>query len=545
MREAPMREEVVIVDKTRETEPMPLAFLALFELQRSLHGLENIQDNRFHIIACNEADSIALSGKAREKHIKDREEAMMEEYETEKGRVRGAATHILNSEAVKGRYSEVFGEDEDLSTLEATRAKAAELLGGFYKLYERRLREAEKTRGERDEKKLRQDVAWEVSAIAAPTREERVSETSDWDPEMMKVHDQRKALWYDTVAKLNVLPGEHRKALEAYLKDRNGEAVLDLIESYKLLTNGKIPKRFQRLEMPYDIEDRKQLDAEIQRLETLLVSLQQKGILGEIQEVKETKRTGLSIEKAREAIGRENFLGPEDIQPLLQINLEQVPAIPYSEEELRKARSEGFMLVLRMDKDKDGRNLTGARLNELLQARMPQGSTLLYNSSGAWYRTEQFYTTETCKAEWKLVTAECIPNSFSQNYSDQTRTVRDMARVQGVLTPAEESECTDALLRELAQMAERDATWQDAARRLSELKVNQNHRPKFVESLWDKALTFIIHQRRNLPNTVTWSSSRSSSGSLVYVGDFNENGLDVYNWGPGRRHVYLGVSFSR
>jgi hypothetical protein len=263
------------------------------------------------------------------------------------------------------------------------------------------------------------------------------------------------------------------------------------------------------------------------------------------QKISERKEgVSLSIEEAREAIGRENFIGPEDIEPLLQIDLEQVPAIPYSEDELRKAKSEGFMLVLRMDTDKDGKKLTGARLNKVLQARMPRGSVLLSDADGSWYRDEQFYIDETCKAEWKLITSQCVPNSFRQNYSDQTRTLRDMAKARGVLTAEAEAECTDAVLDELAQMALSDETWQEAAKRLTELKVNKNHRPKFVESLWDKAFTSIIHRRKDLESTNTWTSSLSSSGRLVSCGHGPGNGGKVYNWEPKRWSEELGAKFS-
>ncbi len=544
------RESIAPQEAGRDIEPLAPQFDALFELESILRNLEKVQPNFFYIVAAEESDKIALSGRAKEKHIQDRSKVLKQEFEIKQAEIRGAAQQLLQSEEIKTKLQAVFGEEEPLDTLKATRDQAAELLEGFYKLYIEKFKEAEKQHeGELSVdggKRLKASVAWDVAAIAVPQPEDRTSETSDWDSKKMEIHHQRRAQWDETIFKLNFLPGEHRKALAKYLKERNSESAFEIIESYKSLTNGKIPKRFQNLEMPYTVNERVGLETEMERIETLLKNFQEQRILGEITPAEAEKPKGITPDRAREIMGRENVIGKEEIQRVLEINVDQVPAIPYSEAELRSAKELGMTLVLRLNKDNQGRDLTGARLNEIFASKMPAGSRFLNSAHQAdcWYKDEAFFTSEAPQKEWKLVSGNCIPNSTSQDYVSQTKTLRDALKAQGVLTSEEEQECTDARLTQLAAMARDNNTWQQAAEQLANLKVNF-HRPNFSEGEYDTGMIFLAHNKRVLENMYTWTRSRASSGELVNFGDFDTDGMSVHYWEPINQGTGLGVSLSR
>lgn len=51
--------------------------------------------------------------------------------------------------------------------------------------------------------------------------------------------------------------------------------------------------------------------------------------------------------------------------------------------------------------------------------------------------------------------------------------------------------------------------------------------------------------RKTIKENYTRTSSRRSDGDLVYVGDFESDGVYVYWYRPGRSDSDLGVSFSR
>lgn len=250
-----------------------------------------------------------------------------------------------------------------------------------------------------------------------------------------------------------------------------------------------------------------------------------------------------SMERARETIGKKNFIGPEEINEYIKINFDEVPQIPYSDAELKDAKLEGMMLVLRMSKDRDGNDLTVQKLNEILQPRMKKGTKLLNGSIES--TSPHCLTTETCTMQWKLVTNEHLQNSTGKDYLQQTQLIRDWAKLNDELTPEEEQECSDAVLKELSMLSSWSSNWREAARRLSELKVNKNHRTTMVESFWDIALTFLVHQRNRVERDMIWTTSIGANGSLFVLGNFTDDGMTFAGTPPMSTSGTLGVTYTR
>ncbi|MBI5077564.1 hypothetical protein HZB94_04255 [Candidatus Falkowbacteria bacterium] len=136
------------------------------------------------------------------------------------------------------------------------------------------------------------------------------------------------------------------------------------------------------------------------------------------------KKLYITVEMARELLGRENVLGPEEVERTFGVRLEEVPEIPFSSKELERARELGQFLVLRVDKAPDGQPLTMKKMNELLEDKFKKGNKgkiLCDPSDPSWYQAEEFYISDAPELHWALVSRETIPNSTNKNYLQQTQ----------------------------------------------------------------------------------------------------------------------------
>ena len=256
------------------------------------------------------------------------------------------------------------------------------------------------------------------------------------------------------------------------------------------------------------------------------------------------------LDRARDLFGAD-FLGSEVVENVWGVRLEakDIPPIPFSPEELKRAKELNQKLVLRVDKAPDGSPLTMQKMNELAQPKMTQGNQgkLLYKVD--WYASEEFYTTETPEAQWALVSKEVVPGSLGKNYLEQTEGI--VAYLQdevfkGMPIPKEYQDAIREFESKKASLASLiDSNWQEAAKQLSELAINQLTRPTPAEALYDLPTNLLTNNDRHLESTYTWTNRRYSDGELVDVGGAGSEGASVGALMPGSRDGRLGVSFSR
>ena len=284
------------------------------------------------------------------------------------------------------------------------------------------------------------------------------------------------------------------------------------------------------------------------------------------QRVKKPERpkAELDLTLARELLGKDVF-GPEEVERVFEINLDpdKVPPIPYSREQLEKARELGEMLVLRVDKTDSGEPLTAQKLNDLLQPKFTAAGKGKILANVDWYQNEPFFIADTPRLEWKLVSKNIFSNpdgtpAVNLNYLHQTKLLRDRLKPIGALSPGEEAECPDALLESLSAKMGVDwtsqqivdqkkysANWEPVAKKLANLQINQNHRRKIVEAMYDTLLAFETNDERLLPNIYEWTNTRSAGGDLVGFGCFDSDGDHVSDWRPDDRTADLGLVSSR
>ncbi len=266
------------------------------------------------------------------------------------------------------------------------------------------------------------------------------------------------------------------------------------------------------------------------------------------------------VTEAQRILGAENVVSPDKVREILglKIDLEKVPAIPFSKEELERAKELGQFLVYRHDRDDRARHLTMERLQELLQPKFDKedDGKVLYDTS--WYKNEDFFTKEAMRSGWALTSREVIPDSTSKNYLQQTgeiATYLGTKVMKEIADPKLRAEYGEAIkeyeVKRVAIEKIIDSDWKEAAKQLEELKLNKLFRQTLVEAMYDTAMYLENRPKserddaRLLEDMYGWTNRRSSDGHLVYAGAFHAYGLHVDDDRPGRAPSDVGVVLSR
>lgn len=244
-----------------------------------------------------------------------------------------------------------------------------------------------------------------------------------------------------------------------------------------------------------------------------------------------------TIQEAKE-IMQEDYIGAEEINSILGIEIKNIPPIPFSLETLLRAKERGQFLIL--------------RTNEI-----PADKFALANVKQTLEKAPQ--------TRWALVTKEILgykngnPDSdqtkvsTSKNYLEQTEVMVNYLRDEefaGQPIPQEYQEAIAEFedqkeeLRPLVLSTD-EKVWEPAAQRLANLKISQLTRRTRDEGLYDLDFYFQKNKVYLLPNRYDWSSTVNSSGRLVCFGRFVADGAVVIAVEPGIRFGYLGLSFSR
>lgn len=344
---------------------------------------------------------------------------------------------------------------------------------------------------------------------------------------------------------------EEKKSSES--KPVSGENPVEQEQSSSELENAtSIKKEISEITQGRNLEDLASEDlqkvlAKYKEMETAL-GLSETEPKGDVRE---------QMQRAKETMG-EDFFATQQIEKAfgIKVSPEQIPEIPFSREDLERARELNQFLILRVDKTNDGKPLTMAKMNELLGGKVSGGGKALYRDDGsgkidddAWYKDEDFALKETPKLSWALANKEVISSSPDKNYLDQTVEIVDYiqnAVFKGMEIPAEFQNAISEFEKakdEIGRLINED--WKKAAEKLEGLAITKLSRQTPAEAIYDIFVYFQNKGERLLENMYTWTSRRYSDGKLVGVGSFASDGADVRSRRPDYSYDALGVSFSR
>jgi hypothetical protein len=269
------------------------------------------------------------------------------------------------------------------------------------------------------------------------------------------------------------------------------------------------------------------------------------------------ERGTTAYREAMETIGKENFLGPDEIKNAFGIEVKNVPKVPFSKQELIEAKRLGQELVLYVDKAKSGKPLTSFEICDTLGNKTSQGTQFFGNYEK--YFSEIGLGSETPRLGWRLSSKECIPSSGSKNYFNQTQAIVDYLKNEVFKKGAVPKEYADAFaewekakatsLKADSESSD-DSKWKDASQKLANLKITELSRERMSEVLYRLALHEKKTGERLLDSAgrsvyYTWTSSRDSGGALVFLGHFDKAYLRAGGWRPRREYSDIGVCLSR
>ena len=298
-----------------------------------------------------------------------------------------------------------------------------------------------------------------------------------------------------------------------------------------------IPKEvFSKLFSPLTPQEQKELDA------------------NKPSKRKETKEQGkVSYQEAKDILG-EDFLGPEATEKTWGFQSEAIP-IPFTREELIRAKELNQFLTLRVDRLKDA---SGSYVSFTMQNadriagpnfQTAKKGKILLSVGDQWKLDSNFFTTETPSVQWSLVSRDVIPNSTNKNHLQQTEALIDYLKnqvFQGQPIPPEYQEAIDAFeAQKPTILALMKTDWKTAALALENLIINQMTRQTPVEALQDTTVYFDNTGKRLLETNYTWTSRRSSDGYLVNFGSADAKGASLGRWRPDDADDDLGVVLSR
>lgn len=262
---------------------------------------------------------------------------------------------------------------------------------------------------------------------------------------------------------------------------------------------------------------------------------------------------GTDLETARKILGQD-CLGPEDVESAfdnqfsLSSEISPIPPIPFSPEQLEIAKTNSQFLIYREAKINGETSLTIQEMNGLLNGRLNDGDKIL--TSRGQSPDQEFYSAETPRRGWALVDKAIIPGTTGQDYLLQTESM--IQHLQSVAFKDRElPEEYRRAVEEFEQQKEEIRSlltndWQEAAARLQNLQITQLLRPNAAENLYDSIVYFQKSGQRIRKVGFTWTSSRSSFGSFVRMGDWIQNfGIDVLNAQPNEPLTNLSAALSR
>jgi hypothetical protein len=172
------------------------------------------------------------------------------------------------------------------------------------------------------------------------------------------------------------------------------------------------------------------------------------------------------------------FLGVDDLfgPALASEQIRESLRVPFSSDELKRAKSLEMILVYRLSHDKYGNGLTIRYLREACMRRKVFGQ----GRERPWYASERFARDEVPNPGWSLVRKKEIPGSLDRIWKDQSEILRQWTEENGI-------------------------------------QPEMIRRRTAVEAVYDALLYYGQNRQAEVQLVYDWTATRSSDDSPVFV----------------------------
>ena len=265
----------------------------------------------------------------------------------------------------------------------------------------------------------------------------------------------------------------------------------------------------------------------------------------------------VSLEQAQEIMDQgdyRGFMGPEQVKLAFGIEAQDIPEIPFSRREIKRAKELGQMLILRVDRAPGGQPLTMKKISELLlnnPIKRFKGQVVKHVFTEEWYENEDFFLKETPQPGWVLVSREVITDTTECNYLIQTEKLIKYL-TDDVFQNTDIPEIYRQAIKEFNQVRKQekldeliDQDWRKAAQILENLQITRLLRQSPAEVLYDLMIYFQNNEERLLPKTYCQTRRRCFNGLFVRAGLFELSGVLIGREEPYQSSKNFGVCLSR
>ena len=219
--------------------------------------------------------------------------------------------------------------------------------------------------------------------------------------------------------------------------------------------------------------------------------------------------SGIDLTSAIEILGKEDVFGPDAVQSTFGVELKEVPPIPYSKEELEKAKEFGQVLILRVDKTSNGEPMSINTMKEATQNRF-----VIQGNHGS----KDGLSKASPRLGWALVSKEVVPESEKMTVLEQ---MQSSVKILEEMFPRSEmpAEYAQAIMEfvsktekndfdSYANKLKRGENVYDTTQFLDWLKINKLTRQTIEEAVYDLMLYSNRFPEASLRQTSTLTGSR-------------------------------------
>jgi len=251
----------------------------------------------------------------------------------------------------------------------------------------------------------------------------------------------------------------------------------------------------------------------------------------EYQNIKESRLPEkISFAEAKEIMGSD-FMGPDEIQKAFDVEVTDVPQIPFSKEELEKAKELGQFLILRVDKDQKGTNLTLKRIEEIIQPKWEaSGKGKLFRDDRWSLERSEFFDNETPRAGWALTSKEIVEDTRYKELLGQMSGMTDYLEKEVFPNNEVPDDFKKAIAEfkaeegKLIDLTGPNGNLSEAAEIIGKLKITEIVIPSASEVFYD-AITFYENTGKKLLDGYCCTTSTHffpSHGTFVWISWFGQ-----------------------